>query len=521
MPSTKRGPFNAGAAPTYNYAPWLTDLDDAAFRFSNDVFNVKDRDYGAVGDGSANDATAVQAASTAAASVGGIVFFPPGTYKVNSQITIAANVSFVGAGRQVSTIKAGANGVTPLHVNSSTNYASVRGLTIDGNKAGITGTSHGVEILGDLASVLDCRIVNVRNNGVDVQGGDHAHIAGCDFVTIDGSAVRGIQASHDILIEKNRVFSCHNGFWMWDEGLGASFYNNRPRIFDNYIEFTTGTNGTLGQDGGIALNCCPWPEVRGNVIRNNNGRGIHVFGNSPGAIIVGNTVVDCGVTNQVSGIDCGDTGDYNFLVANNEIWRSGASGIIGAPFLRSVISNNVCVANGQGSSDPGNRNGITNIGTASLPGHDNVYSGNVCFDTAGSPTQEYGIREWTGTAAEYLSNTFIGNNCRTNKTGGMLLVGTSGRFANNITSDSVSIASAATITLGPHADVFTVTGTTTITSVAASYAGRRVTLIFSGALTFTDGSNLKLNGNFVTTADDTITLACDGTNWFEVSRCPN
>ena len=40
-------------------------------------------------------------------------------------------------------------------------------------------------------------------------------------------------------------------------------------------------------------------------------------------------------------------------------------------------------------------------------------------------------------------------------------------------------------------------------------------------LTFTDGSNLKLAGNFVTTADDTITLAYDGTNWYEICRSVN
>ena len=42
-----------------------------------------------------------------------------------------------------------------------------------------------------------------------------------------------------------------------------------------------------------------------------------------------------------------------------------------------------------------------------------------------------------------------------------------------------------------------------------------------GILTFTDGSNLKLNGNFVTTADDTITLVYDGTNWYEMCRSVN
>ncbi len=84
-----------------------------------------------------------------------------------------------------------------------------------------------------------------------------------------------------------------------------------------------------------------------------------------------------------------------------------------------------------------------------------------------------------------------------------------------------SVASAATISA--TGGVFHVIGTTTITSVSGTgiQAGTQVTIIFDNVLTFTDGSNLKLNGNFVTTADDTITLTYDGTSWFEVSRSVN
>ena len=92
---------------------------------------------------------------------------------------------------------------------------------------------------------------------------------------------------------------------------------------------------------------------------------------------------------------------------------------------------------------------------------------------------------------------------------------------NNNLYQSTAIASAATVTLLPSGNYFTITGTTTITSVTASYPGRVVTLNFGGILTFTDGSNLKLNANFVTTADDTITLVCDGTNWIEIARSVN
>lgn len=35
------------------------------------------------------------------------------------------------------------------------------------------------------------------------------------------------------------------------------------------------------------------------------------------------------------------------------------------------------------------------------------------------------------------------------------------------------------------------------------------------------GSGPAIAGDFVTTADDTIELYCDGTNWFEKSRSVN
>lgn len=85
-----------------------------------------------------------------------------------------------------------------------------------------------------------------------------------------------------------------------------------------------------------------------------------------------------------------------------------------------------------------------------------------------------------------------------------------------------SIASAAALTVPFGTEVALITGTTNITSMTATgRGGQRVTLIFAGILTFTDGSNLRLAGNLVTTADDSITLVCDGSNWTEISRSVN
>jgi len=84
------------------------------------------------------------------------------------------------------------------------------------------------------------------------------------------------------------------------------------------------------------------------------------------------------------------------------------------------------------------------------------------------------------------------------------------------------IASATALVLATDRDVMQVSGTTTITSISTATKGRVITLVFQDALTFTDGSNLKLAGNFSTSADDCITLVCaDGINWTEVARSAN
>lgn len=84
-----------------------------------------------------------------------------------------------------------------------------------------------------------------------------------------------------------------------------------------------------------------------------------------------------------------------------------------------------------------------------------------------------------------------------------------------------TVASASTITLPPGASTVTVTGTTNITSITTGEAGREVKLFFTGSLTVTAGSNLKMNGNFTATADDCLEFGSDGTNWIESNRSSN
>ncbi len=83
------------------------------------------------------------------------------------------------------------------------------------------------------------------------------------------------------------------------------------------------------------------------------------------------------------------------------------------------------------------------------------------------------------------------------------------------------VASAATIFIPVNGDLFLVSGTTNISTIGGGWGGRRVTLIFQGILTVTDGAVLNIAGNFTTTANDVLELLYDGTQWLEIGRSVN
>lgn len=63
-------------------------------------------------------------------------------------------------------------------------------------------------------------------------------------------------------------------------------------------------------------------------------------------------------------------------------------------------------------------------------------------------------------------------------------------------------------------DFFRIVGNTPFNSIPASFDGRRITLLFDGTPTvFADG-NIKLTANLPVTSGMTLTLICNGTNWY-------
>ena len=122
----------------------------ATSRLVQDKFReigISVKDYGALGDNNNNDTTAIQAAINRVIALGGgVVLFPPGTYKINALLTAAPSTGLTlkGAGSSASVI----NQITSA--TDALQFAASTGLVIDG-----LGTTGGGVVM---TSATTCRI---------------------------------------------------------------------------------------------------------------------------------------------------------------------------------------------------------------------------------------------------------------------------------------------------------------------------------------------------------------------------
>ena len=144
-----------------------TSLADAFATVGSAFINVKASTYGAVGNGVANDTSAIQAALDAAQTAGGgTVYFPKGTYLVSSALTVHALVSLQGDGPGASIIQSSGGSSTSILVFSvsATYPAFIRGLQLKYVSSISTGNivqAHS----GNIIRIDDCYIGNSLTQG--------------------------------------------------------------------------------------------------------------------------------------------------------------------------------------------------------------------------------------------------------------------------------------------------------------------------------------------------------------------
>lgn len=126
------------------------------------------KSYGAVGDGSTDDTAAIQACIDACNTAGGgIVYFPPGTYKITASINLPAytSIRITGAGPNVSSILVSANSVKAFNITGLAARVGIEDLWI-GSTIARTGC-YGIYVAGTSSAVpaseIYIRHVNIQN----------------------------------------------------------------------------------------------------------------------------------------------------------------------------------------------------------------------------------------------------------------------------------------------------------------------------------------------------------------------
>jgi parallel beta-helix repeat protein len=207
-------------------------------------FNVLD--YGAVGDGVADDLAAIKAA-IAAASKGGVVYFPAGTYLVTDKLLIdKSNITIQGAGRSASIIKTLNNMAIILGQNAS--GLVVRDLQLLGGGDPAKSSQMGIRWEGVTDSLVhnvwakdigydgicllvgcvgntvsDCRADNCGDDGINIGGqqtaeSKHNTVTGC---VVSGCGSVGIHISDGssfATVTGNTVWGCKRGIDTFQSG---------------------------------------------------------------------------------------------------------------------------------------------------------------------------------------------------------------------------------------------------------------------------------------------------------------
>lgn len=218
----------------------------------NVFYNVKQ--YGAVGNGSTDDTSAIASAiSAASAAGGGVVYFPAGTYISTTQ-TLVANVILAGAGIGATTIKLknGANADLLSAQTGSINLSaslgsgstgtllsfSIRDLTLDGNKANqSSGTSYPLRFYGYNFVLRDLQILNGYTGGV--------------LIDWNGASFIGEPSDEmESLIDNVKIHGCN--------GIGLQTGGPHDSRLHNVLSFNHGSHNfhfAPNATGILATNC--------------------------------------------------------------------------------------------------------------------------------------------------------------------------------------------------------------------------------------------------------------------------
>lgn len=314
---TGRVTENDGAGGLFFYQTNSTAALDSGTRFKPTTVNgrwlrqysgaLNVKWFAAIGDGVANDTTAIVNAISALTSAGGEVYFPAGTYVYNAQLVLPSNIALTGE-PPIDAIFGGQSASSLVYTGSASPSIVVRppagvyyesitlnSLAIDGSRLGASSID-GIGLLGTNGSGAGVRgvffnAVNIKNftryqvwlnenifhiafNGCNIENRDRS--SGSDLVRAEGGAVGQLT---------------YNDCWLSIAALGHWAHygsTHETRFIGGTVEAAEGCNGVYVENTGIDIYGTHFESY--NPARNDN-IGIRYVGNIGGTILPSNVSI--------------------------------------------------------------------------------------------------------------------------------------------------------------------------------------------------------------------------------------
>jgi len=300
------------------------------------VISVRSR--GAIGNGIADDAIAVQAADTLAALVGGAVYFPTGTYILGSEVKISSGVTWFGDGKFQSILKSPVRvantGVFMVHATNAKNWA-IRDLGFDGNVANYPNEATTIPRVEPLINpalsfpAITAIRADLSTSTGAADAGANISVLNCHFTNITWFSVRladpsGTDSWKHVKIRGNTFYhGAYGGKNIAVVGSSGT-YAEYVDVSDNHTEKNGPTKylkpGMVGMNGstdGIEIYKCRYVTCKGNIVKYAAGCGLRLeyceYGEASG-----NIVLESGQ----DGITCYNSG-RNLVVTGNIVRRWG------------------------------------------------------------------------------------------------------------------------------------------------------------------------------------------------------
>lgn len=293
-------------------------------------------DFGAVGDGVADDTAAIQAAvDSANANGGGAVYFPEPSisYRITAPISLYDYISLSGENKNTRILRDFVNGFAFVGINKG--YISIRNLYITSTTPSVTSPSGGIGLQGAVySSIENVAVVGMRQYGVWLYDTSTTTVKNCGFSGWIGSYQ---QDSCDIAVLNNSNWNIIEGNWCYGGGdhgiLVQDPYAGAEPTGNQIIGNTIGAHTAYGIAVYATTDFNSKTKILNNEVRDisgsslsgASGAGIYIQ-SMGGTICSNNTVSNC----------CIDTTNF-FTLSPGSIGVTAPLGTLWNPI---IISNN-------------------------------------------------------------------------------------------------------------------------------------------------------------------------------------